>query len=71
MSKLYDPITNEELTLYTQEQDSHFCYECDETRAIHCISMGLQLSENEVIRQLQNSDIDNPVKFNDEIFWTE
>ena len=69
--KLKDPITGETLVLFTQQDGDEYCGECDEHRAVRCIAIGLNLSEDEVIRQLQNSDIDHPVRFRDEIFWTE
>lgn len=68
---LNDPITGEKLDLYTQRANEDTCYLADELRVVRCLSIGLQLTEDEIIRQLQNSNIDNPICFHDEIFWVE
>lgn len=70
MTKLYDPITDEELVIYCCENDSEV-YRCNEDKAIQVIINELGFPRDEAIRILVNSDIDHPVNCTICEFWSE
>ena len=69
--KLHDPITGEELTLMSARGDSNECWRADEHSTVLCIMHEYRIDETEARRRLQNSDVENPVVYRDQVFWCE
>lgn len=71
MTTLHDPITGEELVLYSARGESDDAWRADVESVITCLMPEYGINRDEAIRLLQNSDIDNPVNYRDQIFWVE
>jgi len=47
------------------------CDECDTERVIKCLMTYYNETALQIIRRLEESNIDSPITMNDEIFWIE
>jgi hypothetical protein len=68
---IFDPVTGDKLKIYGSKAPSDECYEVHVDALIRNIARLYMCSELEATRMLQNSDIDNPVTYYDEVFWAE
>lgn len=69
---LRDPITGGELKVYAMRGESDEVWEQGiEGYFIRNLASEHNVDEDEMIRRLQNSDADNPIRYRDEIFWCE
>lgn len=57
--------------LYTQNIDEDTCYLCDPWRVLKIMMQKFKETEEQVIIKWETSDIDHPIKMDDEIFWLE
>lgn len=71
MTKIYDPMTDEELDVYCKDANSDEVYRANEEKAIAVICNKLRVARKEAIRLLENSDIDNPINCKVCEFWCE
>lgn len=71
INKLFDPITGAELVLYTSRGESDEVWRASVVGAVTCIAREYNIDEKEAVRRLENSDIENPITYRDEIFWVE
>ena len=69
--KLHDPITGEELVLYSARGESNECWRADVDLAIYHVAKEYRITDEEARRRLQNSDVDHPVMYRDQAFWAE
>jgi len=75
MEKLYDPVTDEELTIFTSKGESNEVNrvgKADRTgNLINNLANHHKVDVEEMRRRLQNSDCENPIDYNDEVYWAE
>jgi len=71
MMRLYDPITGEALEVYGMRVTADEIYRSDAEPVVRNLSLEYNVDEEEMKRRLQNSDIDHPIVYRDEVFWVE
>jgi hypothetical protein len=69
--KIYDPVSDEELVVYSMRGESDEISRADTMSVIRCIASEYNIDEEEAARRLQNSDCDDPIAYRDQVFWTE
>lgn len=56
-------------TIYCSRVNEDECGEADTERVIKCLMNHYRETEEQVIKRIENSNIDNPISMNDEVFW--
>lgn len=73
--KLYDPVTQEELTIFTSKGESNEVNRvgfADRTgNLINNLANYHKVNNEEMRRRLANSDCDAPITYHDEVYWCE
>ena len=69
--KLHDPVTGEELVLYSSRGESNEVCRADEDSVISCLASEYGVNKEAAQHMLEMSDVDAPVVYHDQIFWVE